>query len=402
MSTRRKVTKRRDTDAVRVYEDGRVAYWTGGKPGEGARKFERHTTLEAAEVRADELRARFRCRQYGAAPHPDTTLDGLMQDLLDHLRSVDAPEGTTRAYKADWNTWIGDVIGTVPCRETELHHWSAVFAALSRAKVSENKVKAIARTLGAVVGHGIEHGFFVGHEGFVVSPQRSKVIKKARKIAAVEAAEKGDLIDLDVCPTVADVNQYAEAMEVEYPDYGARLVWLAFGSGLRINELLALRHDSIDLTNGHIAVDWQLNRYGNWPALKRPKGGKTRTTILWRCYSEVARSLVEDSLARKEDHGWLFPRHRSVTKWADQAGKLAGDAKDECKWVWTFHWLRHGFTTWSMAPKAELGQGRSLESVSAWLGHRRTSTTLDIYVQRRASDVEDAWEATGHLPGTPR
>ena len=111
------------------------------------------------------------------------------------------------------------------------------------------------------------------------------------------------------------------------PGYGARLVWLAFGTGLRINEALALRHDSIDLDTLEVAVDWQLDRYGTWPALALPKGNKTRATQLWACYSDVAASLIEDALDPEgPDHGWLFPRHRSVKKWADQAGKLAGAA----------------------------------------------------------------------------
>jgi len=34
-ATKAKATKRRDTDAVRVYPDGRLVYWTMGKAGAG-------------------------------------------------------------------------------------------------------------------------------------------------------------------------------------------------------------------------------------------------------------------------------------------------------------------------------------------------------------------------------
>src|ERR1035437_7591435 len=87
VSTRRKITKRRDVDAVRVYPDGRLAYWTGGKAGVGARKFERCGYMAIAEKRAGDLRHRFQSRQFGAAPRPDATLDDLVQSLLDHIRS---------------------------------------------------------------------------------------------------------------------------------------------------------------------------------------------------------------------------------------------------------------------------------------------------------------------------
>jgi len=92
-----------------------------------------------------------------------------------------------------------------------------------------------------VVSFGIENGYFVGDEGFACSPQRAKVTKKARIRAAAHDAEVARVITLDVCPTVADVEQFAAAFEVEYPGYGARLVRLAFATGLRICELLALR-----------------------------------------------------------------------------------------------------------------------------------------------------------------
>jgi len=133
--------------------------------------------------------------------------------------------------------------------------------------------------------------------------------------------------------------------------YGARLVWLAFGTGLRINEALALRWDSIDMETLQVAVDWQLDRYGNRPALALPKGNKPRSTRLWACYADIAASLIEDAQNREgPDHGWLFPRHRSEKKWADQAGKLACAARKRCAWQWTgVHWLRHGWASWSLA-----------------------------------------------------
>ena len=45
-------------------------------------------------------------------------------------------------------------------------------------------------------------------------------------------------------------------------------------------------------------MDWQLDRYGNWPDLKPPKNGKRRTARLWLHYFDVAASPVADALAR--------------------------------------------------------------------------------------------------------
>ena len=52
-------TKRRDDDPVRVYADHRVAYWTGGQPGVGERKFVRLGDRLSAQEYAVELRRSF-------------------------------------------------------------------------------------------------------------------------------------------------------------------------------------------------------------------------------------------------------------------------------------------------------------------------------------------------------
>ena len=79
---------------MRMYPDGRLADWTGGRLGR--REWERHGTLAAAEVRAEELRERLRRQRTWRAPRSDATLDLLMRDAIAHLRAVGAPEGTIR------------------------------------------------------------------------------------------------------------------------------------------------------------------------------------------------------------------------------------------------------------------------------------------------------------------
>src|SRR4051812_36971771 len=249
-----------------------------------------------------------------------------MRAAVKHWRKVGHPTGTIQQYRSDWNTHVPPKIGAVPCREVEISHYTAIFNQLNEEQASEQVIDAVARTLGAVViKFGVLNGYFPDGQPFGGPNLRRAAVAGARAAAAKQnRGRKKKRIHLDECPTPADVDKYATAFEEEYPGYGARLVWLAFGTGLRINEALALRHDSINLDTLEVAVDWQLDRYGMWPALALPKCNKQRTTQLWACYADVAASLVEDALNRKgSDHGWLFPRHRSVTKWAYQAGKLA-------------------------------------------------------------------------------
>ena len=308
MSANRKPTRRRDDDPVRVYPDGRLAYWTAGKPGQGTREWERHGTRERAEVRAAELREQFARGPQLVGPKSGRTLTELVQDMVDRMRAQKRPDGTIAAYKSNWNMHIADEIGSVRCREAALWHYTAVFERLACAGASEAVVSNVARTLGAIRKFGFRHGYFVDENTFGAAQQRSDLVADYRRRARIAQADDDGRISLDICPSVDDVADYAAALEAEYPGYGARLVWLGFATGLRICELLALKADSINLETMTVAVDWQLDRYRAWPALRPPKGGKRRTARLWPAYADVAASLVADALDRDgEDHGWLFP-----------------------------------------------------------------------------------------------
>jgi len=393
-------SKRRDSSPVRVHPDGRVVYWTGGKPGLGKRIHERLGSLQAANERAQELLDRFERTGTGRAPRAGATLDEMAQAALDHLQSSGAPEGTTRQYKSSWNTWIPSDIGSVACRTANLADWTAIFNGLDKAQASESTVRSVARALNALTAYGVANGYFGTAEPFGPPSQRQAVEKRSKSQAAKRKSEQDGHITPELCPTTADVEKFAAAAEEQYPGYGSRLVLLAFGSGLRLTELLGLRVGDINLETGVINVDRQLDRHQAWPATSAPKGGKQRTALLWACYLDVARSLVADAESRQGDeHGWLFPRHRSRTRWADQAGHLMGAAAEACGWNWTFHWLRHAWASLSLAPVSSGGDGLPLVSVSRWLGHAQPSTTQDFYVQPPKDDPVIAQQATARRPG---
>jgi integrase len=395
-------TKRRDGDPVRVYADGRLWYWTGGRPGVGERIPERCGTLAAAEARAVELRARL-VRTQGLGPQAASVLGQAMQDMIASMRTAGDAEGSIRQYKSNWNRWMpAEIAWNVRCLDVDIHHWAAIFDHANAEGASEPTVRNIARTLGVLMEWAVDRGYFASSEPFGDPRRRRKIVKKARRRARIVKAEREERYLFAICPKVSDVEKYAAAFEEVYPGYGRRLVLLAFATGLRINELLALRHDAIDLETGEVQVDWQLDRYNAWPARRLPKGNKTRIAFLWSFYTDVAESLIEDSLALDEDdehYGWLFPRHRSKTGWADQAGKLAGQARKACDWDWTFHWLRHAFATYSMASKKTGGFKLDPVSVQHWLGHARLSTTQDMYVERQSDDLKIARRRTDSAPG---
>jgi len=91
-------------------------------------------------------------------------------------------------------------------------------------------------------------------------------------------------------PPAADVGKYAAAFEDKYPGYGPRLKRLAFGTGLRNNQALAPRLDSIDLDTLNVAVDRQLDRYGTGPR--------------WRCRRATSRSSSRPPASREAGRWW--------------------------------------------------------------------------------------------------
>lgn len=310
-----------------MYRDGRVAYWESGLPGKGKRRYERHEPGAPAEAHAEELRIRLRSVTK-LGPKAWRTLDQAFQDMLIQKRSVKAEEGSIRQYKSNWNTWIPDEVGQTLCLEADLGTWTAIFDHANAEGATEPTIRSIGRTVGTLAKWGVSRRYF-GPEPFGGILQRQVVLSEAKGVARVIAAELRKDYSVAMCPTVADVEKFAAAFEAVYPGYGERLVKLAFASGLRFNELLALVHDSIDFETNLISVDWQLDRYNHWPARKLPKYKKRRKAFLWTAYLDVARSLVDNSLARDpEDPEYrrLFPRHRSVVSWAEQAGELSGEA----------------------------------------------------------------------------
>lgn len=384
-------SKRRDQDPVRVYADGRVAYWTGGATGAGQRRFERCGSHEAARVRAEELRADLLAARN---PRDHRTLDELAQFMLDEMRETGSPEGTVRQYRSNWNTWVPEQVGATRCRDAGIAEVSAILKVLGTKKSTLGTVNSVIRTLNSVIRAGHLNGWLessaLGGESL-----RREAYRTARRRAA-DAKRGSETITLDMCPSVTEVDAFAASMNESYPGYGERLVYAALSSGMRLCEVLALTVDDVDLDTGEVAVLRQLDRYGNWPDTAPPKGGKERVTVFWSAYQHVWESLVADAI--EDDRTHLFPRHRSVTKFADRVGVFCREAREAAGTEWGFHWLRHAYATWSLAYKEDGGYGLDLASVSEWLGHHRTSVTQDLYVSPAHDHRARAREVTRRVP----
>ncbi len=213
MARKRKLTRRRDDDdPVRVYDDGRIAYWTGGSPGAGTRKLERCGTREAAGLRATQVRKRLLAHQ--PAPKGNVTLDELMRAAVKHWMKVGRPTGTIQQYRSDWNTHVPPEIGAVRCRDVDISHYTAIFDELNEEQASVQVIDAVARTLGAVaIEFGVLDGYFPDGQPFGGPDLRRATAAEARATAVRQnRARKKEQIHLHECPTPADVDEYAAAL----------------------------------------------------------------------------------------------------------------------------------------------------------------------------------------------
>ena len=133
------------------------------------------------------------------------------------------------------------------------------------------------------------------------------------------------------------------------------LLMLAYSSGLRVSEVVALRKEHIDFDRGVIYV-------------KLGKGRKDRITIL----SEKAASLITEYMSFYDIKTWLFPGQpaasplsiRSAQKIFDKAINHAEISKKA-----SIHSLRHTFATHL------LESGTDIRYIQTLLGHSSLRTT---------------------------
>ena len=382
---------------ARIGTDLRVAYYPSGLARVGPRKYRRHKTLEDAQAFAAAvcaLRSTAGTVPIGERPHQ--TLSVAMRAYVEHRTKAGDTKSTTDQYRSNFNTWMPADIALTRCSELNLLHWNAIFSGALEEGASHTTIGAVARTLGSLIDFGLKHGYFPT-EPFG-EPRMKKAIVKDCRTRAANRDGRSERIELRHCPTPDDVDEYAAALESFYPGYGARLAHLTWACGGRINEMLGLRAGDLDPANLVVRIERQLNRSSAWPATKPPKNHRSRSAELWSFATETAESLIHD--AGRPD-AFLFPPLPGVTNWSDNLSHLATKAARSCSWKdrWSFHWLRHAYATYSLAPVQAGGFDLGVAAVQHSLGHATQSTTTDIYVHEVERDVDLRRAQTRRRPG---
>lgn len=259
----------------------------------------------------------------------------------------DASPHTLSAYGrdlADAETWLGDAGGLMAAPQEALEAW---FADLSRRGLSASTA---ARRRASVRQF---YRFALGEGWRADDPSRR--LDAPRQGRSLPKTLSRDEIEALLAAAGADDGTA-----------GVRLIALmemAYASGLRVSELLALKVEAVRRDPAYLIV--------------RGKGGKERLAPLNTAAREAIRAWLDArDAARKPgapDSAWLFPSHgksghltpRRFAQLLDQAAITAGIDPARV----SPHVLRHAFATHL------LEGGADLRVVQTLLGHADISTT---------------------------
>ena len=287
------------------------------------------------------------------APHPTAAPSPAWEQALrafdDGLRRRGAAEKTRRAYRIDvgqFALWAGEH-GLEPeaVAVRELRRFAAVLSARRAAPTTvARKLAALRAFFRALVDAGV---IDANPAELLSAPKRPQRLPRALK-----AAEVSEL--LDRIPTGTPLEQRDRA-----------LFELAYGCGLRAEELIALDLDGVDFDAESVRVEG--------------KGGKTRVVPVGEhALRAIARycERARPALATGASERALFLSksgrrlstsdiRRRLRVWARLAAAQAGVSP---------HWLRHSFATHL------LDGGADLRAIQELLGHASLSTT-QIYTR---------------------
>ncbi len=259
----------------------------------------------------------------------------------------DASPHTLAAYGrdlADAENWLCDAGGLMAAPQEALEAW---FADLSRRGLS---AATAARRRASVRQF---YRFALGEGWRADDPSRRlDAPKQGRSLPKTLSRE-----EIEALLTAAGAADSAAGLRL------IALVEMAYASGLRVSELLALRVEAVRRDPAYLIV--------------RGKGGKERLAPLNTAAREAIKAWLDArDAARKPgapDSAWLFPSHgksghltpRRFAQLLDQAAVLAGIDPVRV----SPHVLRHAFATHL------LEGGADLRVVQTLLGHADISTT---------------------------
>ncbi len=190
--------------------------------------------------------------------------------------------------------------------------------------------------------------------------------------------------------TDEEIKKLMEAAEgYKYPV----IIHIAFGTGMRISEILALEWTDFDMKNNKVTIQRTVHySMSAGTHTQETKTENSRRTI--ELFPDTMREIKKHQLKYGQDgkSGLLFPaihgKHIPPTTYLRYYFKPIREKVGIEK---GFHAFRHTHATQLIAA------GVPIQEVSRRLGHSRVSTTLDIYTHAVETDEAKAMKAMGGI-----
>lgn len=150
------------------------------------------------------------------------------------------------------------------------------------------------------------------------------------------------------------------------------ILLLAFATGMRIGELLALTMEDIDLDNNTICINKILSQDKEFaPYIKQGSKTKASNRTIY-----VNKKILEEAIKycnKKQKYIFIEGIRGVGLNYLSKYSKLISYFFQKCGLRLTAHKIRHNFITLTQE------QGISLPFVSSYVGHTLNSTTLAVY-----------------------
>jgi hypothetical protein len=384
---------------IRVTKDRRIAYYPSGKKGDGVRKFERGGKTDA-EVEA-RVRVIIKEVELGASLKIDANATWAAVFVAweaEHAGII--KEGTYRKRLTAVNAHLLPSIGAVRVVETDITTLGRVVDHVVASGSKTDNFKSVFQSLMVITGWARTKKW-VAAECFGGPVEVKMLFKNGCMRTSTQSATNEDdetSISIADVPTWEDVIRLSsEVGDIAGGRTSSQLIGqkcaaavrVTAGTGLRLCELLAVTAKRVDLKNGFITVDRQLDRYKVWvPGTPMPTAPtKNRSTRKARIWSSVQADL-EFLMDGLEPDDPLVGPYNGISWWADAWGNLLTEAGERCNWTWSGHYLRHHYGSFSTAPVEQGGKGMSYAAVMKSMGHKTLKTTIETYIHDVSRDDE--------------
>jgi hypothetical protein len=384
---------------IRVTKDHRIVYYPSGVKGVGIRKAERVGKTDAeAEAR---VRVIIKEVELGASLKIDANATWAAVFVAweaEHAGII--KEGTYRKRLSAVNAHLLPSIGAEKIVQTDITTLGRVVDHVVASGSKTDNFKSVFQSL-MVITDWARTKKWVAAECFG-GPAEVKMLSKngCMRTSTQSATNEDDETSISIAdvPTWEDVIRLSnEVGDITGGRASSQLIGqkcaaavrVTAGTGLRLCELLAVTARRVDLKNGFITVDRQLDRYKVWlPGTPMPTAPtKNRSTRKARIWSSVQADLEFLMDGLKPDDP-LVPPYNGITWWADAWGNLLTEAGARSNWTWSGHYLRHLYGSFSTAPVEQGGKGMSYAAVMKAMGHKTLKTTIETYIHDVSRDDE--------------